>query len=135
MPTDHAREVELIPIDSITVVNPRARNRKVFKEIVDNIAALGLKKPITVTRRECPEGVRYDLVCGQGRLEAYQALGQTEIPAFVIEADIESGMVMSLVENLARRQHRAQPAHRNPHLVNAFDPAGERHGLAAQEMG
>jgi hypothetical protein len=34
-----------------------------------------------------------------------------------------------------RRQHRAQPAHRDPHLVNAFDPAGERHGLAAQEMG
>lgn len=107
MADDQHREVELVPIDSISVVNPRARNRKVFKEIVDNIAALGLKKPITVTRRECPDGARYDLVCGQGRLEAYQALGQTEIPAFVIQADVESGMVMSLVENLARRQHRA----------------------------
>ena len=107
MPDDQVREIQLIPIDSISVVNPRARNRRVFKEIVDNIAALGLKKPITVTRRESPEDVRYDLVCGQGRLEAYQALGQTEIPAFVIETDAESGMVMSLVENLARRQHRA----------------------------
>ena len=50
---------------------------------------------------------RYDLVCGQGRLEAYQALGQREIPALVVDADTEDCMVMSLVENLARRQHRA----------------------------
>ena len=51
--------------------------------------------------------MRYDLVCGQGRLEAYQALGQQEIPAIVVAADTEDCMVMSLVENLARRQHRA----------------------------
>jgi ParB family chromosome partitioning protein len=40
-------------------------------------------------------------------LEAYQALGQTEIPALVIDADAEERMLMSLVENCARRQHRA----------------------------
>lgn len=34
-------------------------------------------------------------------------LGQQEIPARVVEADGEDCMVMSLVENLARRQHRA----------------------------
>ncbi|RYG98818.1 MAG: chromosome partitioning protein ParB, partial [Alphaproteobacteria bacterium] len=48
----------------------------------------------------------YDLVCGQGRLEAFIALGQKEIPAVVIEATEEDCFVMSLVENLARRQHR-----------------------------
>ena len=37
---------ELIPIDKISVVNPRVRNRKVFDEIVENIAELGLKRPI-----------------------------------------------------------------------------------------
>src|SRR3984893_17496071 len=101
------QKVELIPIDRITVVNPRVRNRKVFKEIVGNIAELGLKKPITVTRRDDADGPRYDLVCGQGRLEAYRALGQHEIPALLVEADTEDCLVMSLVENLARRQHRA----------------------------
>ena len=99
--------VELIPTDRIVVVNPRVRNKKTFKEIVTNIAELGLKKPITVARRSAVDGPRYDLVCGQGRLEAYLALGQREIPALVIEADIEDCMVRSLVENLARRQHRA----------------------------
>src|ERR1700730_4269605 len=101
------QKVELIPIDRITVVNPRVRNRKVFKEIVGNIAELGLKKPITVTRRDDADGPRYDLVCGQGRLEAYRALGQHEIPALLVEADTEDCLVMSLVENLARRQRRA----------------------------
>src|SRR5258707_5019997 len=99
--------VELIPVDRITVFNPRVRNKKIFKDIVANIAQLGLKKPITVTKRNDPDGPRYDLVCGQGRLEAYQALGQTKIPALIISAGTEDCAVMSLVENFARRQHRA----------------------------
>ena len=99
--------VALIPVDRITIVNPRVRNRKIFREIIANIAELGLKKPITVTRRDNPDGPHYDLVCGQGRLEAYRALGQREIPALIVEADGEDCLVMSLVENLARRQHRA----------------------------
>lgn len=99
--------VELIPVDRISVVKPRVRNQKVFKEIVSNISQIGLKRPITVTKRADSDGPRYDLVCGQGRLEAYQALGQAEIPALIIDAGSEDSAVMSLVENFARRQHRA----------------------------
>jgi ParB family chromosome partitioning protein len=99
--------VEMIPIERITVINPRVRNKKIFREIVENIAEIGLKTPITVARRDHSDGPRYDVVCGQGRLEAYQILGQSEIPALVVEADTEDCLMMSLVENLARRQHRA----------------------------
>ena len=106
MSSPDAHAVELIPIERITVINPRVRNKKIFKEIVANIAELGLKKPITVTRLDDADGPRYALVCGQGRLEAYQALGQHEIPALFVEANTEDCLVMSLVENLARRQHR-----------------------------
>ncbi|HJQ15852.1 MAG TPA: plasmid partitioning protein RepB C-terminal domain-containing protein [Allosphingosinicella sp.] len=102
-----AQRVEMIPIDRITIVNPRVRNKKVFREIVDNIAQLGLKKPITVTRRAEAGGPFYDLVCGQGRLEAYKALGQEEVPALVVAAESEDCLISSLVENCARRQHRA----------------------------
>jgi ParB family chromosome partitioning protein len=56
---------------------------------------------MTVSRRATDAG--YDLVCGQGRLEAFIALGQNEILAIVIEASEEDCYVMSLVENLARR--------------------------------
>lgn len=92
-----------LPLDLIDVVNPRSRNRRVFHEMVQSIAKVGLKRPITVARRD----ERYDLVCGQGRLEAFRELGQTTIPAVVIEADAEDCLVMGLVENVARRQHQA----------------------------
>ena len=99
--------VQLIPISLISIVNPRVRNKKSFRELVVNIAALGLKKPVTVTRRQHEQGVRYDLVCGQGRLEAFVELGESEIPAFVIEGSVEDCMIKSLVENCARRQHQS----------------------------
>jgi ParB family chromosome partitioning protein len=102
--SEPAPEIRPIPIAAITVLNPRARNKRVFQELVSSIANLGLKKPITVSER--PDGSGYDLVCGQGRLEAFIALGQSEIPAVVIRASEEDCFVMSLVENLARRQHR-----------------------------
>jgi ParB family chromosome partitioning protein len=98
-------EVQMVAVDAITVLNPRARNRRVFHELITSIAHLGLKKPITVSRRASDAG--YDLVCGQGRLEAFIALGQSEIPAIVIEASQEDCYVMSLVENLARRHPRS----------------------------
>jgi ParB family transcriptional regulator, chromosome partitioning protein len=102
-----AQRVEWIPIERIHVLNPRLRNKRVFREIVENIAKIGLKRPITVTRRMEAGGPFYDLGCGQGRLEAYQALGQQEVPALVVSADAEDCMIASLVENCARRRHRA----------------------------
>ncbi len=101
------QSIEIIPVGAIDVVNPRARNRRIFKEIVTSVAELGLKRPITVKRKQAEGEPRYDLICGQGRLEAYQALGQREIPAVIIDASNEDSAIMSLVENCARRQHRA----------------------------
>lgn len=102
---DKAPDVEMIPIEQIHVLNPRSRNKLAFQGIVSNISNLGLKKPITVARRTQPLGGKiYNLVCGEGRLEAYIALGQAEIPAIVKEATPEECFLMSLVENLARRQ-------------------------------
>lgn len=102
----HATEVTLVPTDSIRVLNPRVRNPRTFADMVENIAKIGLKRPITVTRRAETEPPEYDLVCGQGRLEAFIQLKQKAIPAIVIDADESDCLVMSLVENCARRQHR-----------------------------
>lgn len=40
-------------------------------------------------------------------MEAYRVLGHAEIPAIVADASEEDGLIMGLVENIARRQHRA----------------------------
>ncbi len=99
--------VRLIPINRIEVLNSRERNTKVFEEIVGNIKAIGLKKPITVTQREGADGEpKYVLVCGEGRLNAFRLLGETHIPALVVEVDDEDAFIMSLAENIARRQYR-----------------------------
>ena len=98
--------IQIVPIEKIKVLNPRVRNKQKFQQIVSNISNLGLKRPITVSQNRNKSGEEsFDLVCGQGRLEAYIALGQTEIPAVVINVSKEECFLMSLVENLARRQH------------------------------
>jgi ParB family chromosome partitioning protein len=99
--------VKMIPVDQIAVINPRVRSKKVFRQIVDSISKVGLKKPITVSRQNDSQGdAPYQLVCGQGRLEAFISLGEREIPAIVVDVTEEDSLIMSLVENLARRQHR-----------------------------
>lgn len=103
----HTR-VEMIPIDRIIILNPRVRNRRKFLEVVESIKTVGLKRPIRVNTMIGPDGQRsYGLACGQGRIEAFRELGRTEIPAIVADATEEECLVMSLVENCARRQHRS----------------------------
>lgn len=105
----HARQAQLkmIPIAAIEVLNPRERNQRIFDDIVGNIKQIGLKKPITVTSRPNADGeIRYLLVCGEGRMKAFKSLGETEIPAMVIDVDDDDAFIMSLAENIARRQCR-----------------------------
>jgi ParB family transcriptional regulator, chromosome partitioning protein len=99
------QQVVLVPIVEVRVVNPRSRNRIKWLLVVQSIATVGLKRPITVARRpySASDGKRYDLVCGQGRMEALIELGETMIPAIVIEAPEHDRQLMSLVENIARK--------------------------------
>lgn len=94
-----------IPLSAIRIVNPRSRSKVKWQSIVQSISALGLKRPITVAKRtgSGANGKIYDLVCGQGRVEAFQALGQQTIPAIVVDAPEQDLLLMSLIENIARR--------------------------------
>ena len=100
-------EIRMVPIHQIEVLNTRERNSRAFSEIVGNIKAIGLKKPICVTPRTRPDGSAYYLlVCGEGRLKAFRALGESTIPALVVAVDDEDAFIMGLTENIARRQSR-----------------------------
>lgn len=101
-------EVILVPIKEVHILNPRARNQAIAEDIRHNIKNVGLKRPITVTlSTDSRAGKKYDLVCGQGRLEAFIDAGEEEIPAIIIEADKENAHIMSLVENIARRNNNS----------------------------
>ncbi|WP_112720086.1 plasmid partitioning protein RepB C-terminal domain-containing protein [Hyphomicrobiales bacterium] len=104
--TKSSETICLIPIEAVRVLNPRERNQSKFRSIVENIDRVGLKRPITVAARPTdPDGlVLYDLVCGQGRMEALEMLGETLVPARIIAADKQDCMISSLIENCARRK-------------------------------
>lgn len=112
LPNHHAskaQEIITIPIERIRILNPRVRSKKTFAGVIESIATVGLKRPITVADAgEDAGGPRYDLICGQGRIEAFKALGETHIPAMIVAAPETDRYLMSLVENLARRQHSSQ---------------------------
>ncbi len=100
-------KIVMIPVAKIRVINPRSRNKVKFQKIADNISNLGLKRPIKVSRRIETDGDDgYDLICGQGRLEAFIMLGHKEVPAIVDDVPREERLLMSLVENIARRSPR-----------------------------
>ncbi len=126
---DSGKSVTMVPVDSIHVLNPRERNKGKFKDIVDSISLVGLKKPITVSRRPKVKGEEnYTLVCGQGRLEAFKMLEQKSIPAIVVDLPDTECYLMSLVENLARRQHSPLE------LIRDISTLSER-GYSIREIG
>lgn len=96
------RRYEEIPIDKIQVLNSRNRNNIRFQENIRSIKDVGLKKPIVVNERYYNKTGNYDLVCGQGRYLAYQALKYSKIPAEVLNCSKKQAYLLSLVENIAR---------------------------------
>lgn len=105
-----SKEVKQIKVSKIFIMNPRARSSETARELKENIAAVGLKRPIKLMRKlkQSLDGKEYDLICGQGRLEACMALGWDTVPAYIDDINEEDALIQSLVENLARRVR--QPA-------------------------
>lgn len=99
-------KVVLIETNKILVVNPRQRDEFTHQEIKENIRQIGLKRPVTV-RRIVHNEYEFALICGQGRLEAYIHYQEAYIPAIVKNVNEETGHLMSLTENIARRKPRA----------------------------
>ncbi len=97
--------IEDIPVAAIRVLNPRPRQKWKAKTVVESISRVGLKRPITVSMQN-------ELVCGDGRIEAYKDLGQAAIPGLRVEASTEDCILMSLIENLARFRPSAQELYR-----------------------
>jgi len=127
-------EVVMVPVASVRITNPREREGGKFDQIVKSIASAGLKRPITVTEGEPSTDGQpaYDLVCGQGRLQAFIALGQTHIPAIVRRMSKNEGMLASLVENIARRR---VPAVEQIKLIQWMQKQGNTVENIAQKTG
>lgn len=98
--------IYLIEISKIKIINPRTRNKLIHEQIKDSIKNRGLTKPITV-RKISDNEFEYALICGQGRVEAFIRLEEKMIPAIIRNISEEEAYIMSLVENIARRNPRS----------------------------
>ena len=80
MPSSTALLVRNIPLDLIDVLNPRARSRRGFQDIVDSIAAVGLKRPITVAERTDRTECVMILSAGRDALRHFANLARPRYP-------------------------------------------------------
>ena len=96
------RAFRLIPVDKIRVLNSRNREKAQFEDNVRSIEAIGLLKPIIVNERNLEKEGFYELICGEGRFLAHKQLGKDRIPAEVVNVDMKTALLSSLVENIAR---------------------------------
>ncbi len=83
-----------------------------IQELADSIRAEGLLQPIVV---RAADG-KYQLIAGERRWRAFQALKLKTIPARVVQAGNASAATMTLIENLQRE---------------GLDPIEEAHGYAS----
>jgi ParB family chromosome partitioning protein len=96
----HATE---ILIQDIEVISSRKREKERFEQIVESIRRLGLLKPILVNSQYLEDKGKYELLCGEGRILASKRLGYEKIMAEVISCSRKTGLIVSLVENMARK--------------------------------
>jgi len=96
---------EIINIDIDMIDRNPYQPRKEFNEeeiveLAQSIKSYGLIQPIVVRK----VGERFQLIAGERRLRAHNYLELKKIPALVQDMDDENTAVVSLVENLQRRE-------------------------------
>lgn len=101
-PPADVRCVLNLPIDEI-LPNPN-QPRRVFdlqglEELAASIRSLGILQPLTVRRRE----ESWELIAGERRLRAAALAGLKEVPCLQLQANGQESSLISLVENLQRR--------------------------------
>lgn len=90
---------------SIENIKPNpAQPRKQFdseslRELADSISKYGILQPLSIRKRN---GF-YELIAGERRLRAARIAGFTEVPCVLLGVDREQSSVLSLIENLQRR--------------------------------
>ncbi|KKR09450.1 MAG: ParB-like protein partition protein [Parcubacteria group bacterium GW2011_GWA2_39_18] len=122
----------LVPLNKIKL-NPFQPRRDfepvAMAQLASSIRQHGLIQPIVVIQ----EGDHYILVAGERRFRACQMLGLVDVPAILKEADPNQRIVLSLVENLQRKDlNTIERAEAYKKLV---DMLGLTHGEIGDKLG
>jgi ParB family chromosome partitioning protein len=93
------REIPVDQIDRNPFQTRAHMDEQKLEELARSIQASGVVQPILV--RPLPNG-RFQLIAGERRWRASQAIGKTSVPAILRQVSDEQAMEMTIVENLQR---------------------------------
>lgn len=124
--------ITYINIDSIAACPVQARkhfDEQSLAELSESIKSYGILNPLTVRARSG----RYELVAGERRLRAARLAGLNEVPCIIIDVNMEDASLISLIENLQRRDlDFVEEANGINQLINMFGMSQEE---AARRIG
>lgn len=89
------KDIRMNPLQPRREVDPTA-----LEELKSSIQQAGLLQPVVV--RPSPGGSGFELIAGERRLRACQALGWEKIPAVRRDVDDRTVLTLALIENLQR---------------------------------
>lgn len=117
---DASDKVHQVPVDRIvpSPLQPRKEfSAEALQELTDSIRQHGIIQPLVVRMAHG----RHELIAGERRLRAAQAVGLTQVPVIVREASDLDVLEMSLIENLQRADlNPIEEAQAYARLANEF---------------
>ena len=96
--------IQILYIPVLQILPCPSQPRRVFdpealRELSSSIVQYGILQPLTV--RQVPQG--YELIAGERRLRAARLAGLKEVPCILLDADEEHAAMLTMIENLQRR--------------------------------
>lgn len=118
-----------IPLEQIapSKTNPRKTFLEI-DELAEDLKAHGMISPVLVRPHPKPNGVQYELVCGERRWRAGKKASLATVPAVVRELDDAKALELQIVENSQRMDvHPLEESEGYERLHN-------EHGLSVEEI-
>lgn len=130
--TGHGERVRYLDTESIRANPDQPRchfDDAALGELSESIRRYGILQPLTVRR----SGTGYELIAGERRLRAARLAGLREVPCLVLRSSGEESALLSLVENLQRRDlHYLEEAAAIARLIERYGLTQEQ---AAEKLG
>ena len=108
---NEGKNIKIIPVEQIKPGSWQARKNFDVNDLEDlsnSIKSKGILSPILVTQSNDKNDSSYDLIAGERRWRAAQMAKIHEVPCIVVnDVDANSASVMSLIENIQRKDLNA----------------------------
>ena len=108
---NEGKNIKIIPVEQIKPGSWQARKNfdaNDLEDLSNSIRSKGILSPILVTQSNDKNDSSYDLIAGERRWRAAQMAKIHEVPCIVVnDVDANSASVMSLIENIQRKDLNA----------------------------